>query len=37
LLKAMKPAPFDYQAPGTLREAIDLLVSHPEAFIIAGG
>jgi hypothetical protein len=21
----MKPAPFDYQAPGTLREAIDLL------------
>jgi aerobic carbon-monoxide dehydrogenase medium subunit len=33
----MKPAPFDYQAPGTLREAIDLLVSHPEAFIIAGG
>jgi aerobic carbon-monoxide dehydrogenase medium subunit len=33
----MKPAPFDYQAPGTLREAIDLLVSNPEAFVIAGG
>src|SRR5438132_6357021 len=34
---AMKPAPFDYQAPGTLREAIDLLASNPEASIIAGG
>jgi aerobic carbon-monoxide dehydrogenase medium subunit len=33
----MKPAPFDYQAPGTLREAIDLLASKPEAFVIAGG
>jgi len=33
----MKPAPFDYQAPGTLREAIDLLASNPEAFVIAGG
>jgi carbon-monoxide dehydrogenase medium subunit len=33
----MKPAPFDYQAPGTLREAIDLLVSYPEAVVIAGG
>ena len=33
----MKPAPFDYQAPGTLREAIDLLASNPEASIIAGG
>ncbi len=33
----MKPAPFDYQAPGTLREAIDLLVSNPDAFVIAGG
>jgi aerobic carbon-monoxide dehydrogenase medium subunit len=33
----MKPAPFDYQAPGTLREAIDLLVSNPEALVIAGG
>src|SRR3954452_24301868 len=34
---AMKPAPFDYQAPSTLREAIDLLASNPEAFVIAGG
>jgi carbon-monoxide dehydrogenase medium subunit len=33
----MKPAPFDYQAPGTLREAIDLLASNPEALVIAGG
>lgn len=33
----MKPAPFDYQAPDTLREAIDLLVSNPEAVVIAGG
>lgn len=33
----MKPAPFDYQAPATLREAIDLLVSNPEALVIAGG
>ena len=33
----MKTAPFDYQAPATLREAIDLLVSNPEAFVIAGG
>ena len=33
----MKPAPFDYQAPGTLGEAIDLLVSYPEAVVIAGG
>jgi hypothetical protein len=33
----MKPAPFDYHAPGTLREAIDLLVSNPEALVIAGG
>ena len=33
----MKPAPFDYQAPDTLREAIDLLASNPEAFVIAGG
>src|SRR6201997_2008336 len=34
---AMKPAPFDYHAPGTLREAIDLLVATPDAFCIAGG
>ena len=33
----MKPAAFDYQAPGTLREAIDLLASNPEASVIAGG
>ena len=33
----MKPAPFDYQAPGTLREAIHLLASNPEAVVIAGG
>jgi aerobic carbon-monoxide dehydrogenase medium subunit len=33
----MKPAPFDYQAPATLREAIGLLGSHPEAAVIAGG
>jgi aerobic carbon-monoxide dehydrogenase medium subunit len=33
----MKPAPFDYQAPGALREAIDLLASNPEACVIAGG
>src|ERR1700682_1506609 len=33
----MKPAPFEYQAPATLREAIDLLVSDPEATVIAGG
>jgi xanthine dehydrogenase iron-sulfur cluster and FAD-binding subunit A len=33
----MKPARFDYQAPGTFREAIDLLASNPEAMGIAGG
>jgi aerobic carbon-monoxide dehydrogenase medium subunit len=33
----MKPAAFDYKAPGTLREAVDLLASHPEAVVIAGG
>ena len=33
----MKPAPFDYQAPATLREAVDLLASEPEAMVIAGG
>ncbi|MGH7029960.1 MAG: FAD binding domain-containing protein [Stellaceae bacterium] len=32
----MKPAPFDYQAPGTLREAVDL-AANPEAVVIAGG
>jgi carbon-monoxide dehydrogenase medium subunit len=33
----MKPAPFDYQAPSTLREAIGLLASNSEALVIAGG
>jgi aerobic carbon-monoxide dehydrogenase medium subunit len=33
----MKPAAFDYQAPGTLREAIGLLAANPEAVVIAGG
>ena len=33
----MKPAPFDYQAPATLPEAINLLASHPDATVIAGG
>src|SRR5215204_1858774 len=33
----MKPAPFEYQAPVSLREAIDLLASDPEATLIAGG
>jgi aerobic carbon-monoxide dehydrogenase medium subunit len=33
----MKPAPFEYQAPTTLRDAINLLVSDPEATVIAGG
>src|SRR5437762_3338101 len=34
---ATKPAPFDYQAPGTLRETIELLASNPGAAVIAGG
>src|SRR5438067_3178297 len=33
----MKPAPFDYQARSTLREAVDLLALHSEAFVTAGG
>ncbi len=33
----MKPAPFDYLAPGTLGEAIELLASNPGALVIAGG
>ena len=33
----MKPAPFDYRAPATLKEAIDLLKAEPEAVLIAGG
>jgi len=33
----MKPAPFEYQAPATLQEAIALLAADPEATVIAGG
>jgi CO/xanthine dehydrogenase FAD-binding subunit len=34
----MKPAPFEYLAPGTLEEAIDLLARHGDAAkLIAGG
>jgi carbon-monoxide dehydrogenase medium subunit len=33
----LKPSPFEYQAPTSLREAINLLVSDPEAVVIAGG
>jgi carbon-monoxide dehydrogenase medium subunit len=33
----LKPSPFDYQAPTTLGDAIDLLKSDPEAVVIAGG
>ncbi len=33
----MKPAPFEYRAPATLREAVDLLVSDPDVMVIAGG
>lgn len=33
----MKPAPFDYQAPATLREAVRLLAANPDATVIAGG
>jgi aerobic carbon-monoxide dehydrogenase medium subunit len=32
----MKPAPFEYRAPATLREAVELLASDPEAMVIAG-
>src|SRR5437764_10337256 len=35
--RGMKPAPFEYQAPATLREAVGLLASDPEAMVIAGG
>jgi DNA invertase Pin-like site-specific DNA recombinase len=34
---ASSSSSFDYQAPDTLREAIDLFASNPEAFVIAGG
>ena len=34
----MKPAPFEYRAPDTLEEALDLLAQHgSEAKILAGG
>ena len=33
----MKPAPFEYQAPRNLTDAIALLASDPEATVIAGG
>src|SRR3954447_19976019 len=33
----MKPPPFDYHAPETVEEALDLLVREPEARVLAGG
>jgi aerobic carbon-monoxide dehydrogenase medium subunit len=33
----LKPCAFEYRAPATLGEAIDLLASDPEAMVIAGG
>jgi len=33
----LKPSPFEYRAPATLREAIGLLAADPEAAVIAGG
>jgi carbon-monoxide dehydrogenase medium subunit len=33
----MKPVPFEYHAPATLREAVELLASDPDAMVIAGG
>jgi carbon-monoxide dehydrogenase medium subunit len=33
----LKPAPFEYQAPRNLTDAIALLASDPEATVIAGG
>ena len=33
----MKPAPFDYRAPETLREAIALLAADPDSVVLAGG
>jgi aerobic carbon-monoxide dehydrogenase medium subunit len=33
----LKPSPFEYRAPATLSDAINLLVSDPEAVVIAGG
>jgi carbon-monoxide dehydrogenase medium subunit len=33
----MKPAPFEYQTPATLQDAVSLLAANPEATVIAGG
>ena len=33
----MKPSPFDYCAPTTLRDAVGLLAADPDATVIAGG
>jgi hypothetical protein len=33
----LNPAPFQYQAPATLLDAVALLVADPEAVLIAGG
>ena len=33
----MKPAPFDYRRPGTIAEAVEALVSEPNAKVLAGG
>ena len=33
----MKPAPFDYHAPGTIEQALDLLHAHADARVLAGG
>jgi len=33
----LKPSPFEYRAPATLSDAINQLVSDPEAVVIAGG
>ena len=33
----MKPAPFDYLRPSTLAEAVQMLASHPDAKVLAGG
>ena len=33
----MKPAPFDYHAPGTIEDALTLLKAHNDARVLAGG
>jgi carbon-monoxide dehydrogenase medium subunit len=33
----MKPGPFSYHAPGTLQEAVNLLATHENAKVLAGG